>query len=179
MPQELIIICIILVAILIAVEYMKMKKMPGQNSEPSEASELKEYPYKRKYLLTKNEYAFYKILKNKCDQNNILICPKVRLEDIVEVTTKENIIKYRGYIRSRHIDFLLCDEKLNVLCAVELDDNSHNTTKAKKTDTMKDNICKAAKLPLYRIKNIYGTYDAEIDKLIEAIKTPVESTTNS
>ena len=173
---ELIFICAILLAILI-IESIKMKKL--NNPEPTETQELKEYPYKRKYLLTKNEYAFYKHLKTKCDQNNILICPKVRLEDIVEVTTTENKSKYRGYIRSRHLDFILCDNNLNVLCAIELDDNSHNTTKAQKIDTMKDNICKASNLPLYRIKNIYGKYDTEIDNIINSIMNPNKNSHNS
>ena len=69
------------------------------------------YPYEKKLLLTKTEYAFYKILKEKCDSRNLLICPKVRMEDFVKVTDKKNVLKYRGYIRSRHIDFLICNSK--------------------------------------------------------------------
>lgn len=63
------------------------------------------YPYKKKMLLTKTEYAFYNILKIKCDKNNVLICPKIRMEDFLEVTDKQNKLKYRGYIKSRHIHY--------------------------------------------------------------------------
>ena len=96
--------------------------------EPDEPEQtLMQYPYRKKYLLTKAEYIFYKLLKSKCDERNMLICPKVRLEDFIQVTAKEQVYKYRGYIKSRHIDFLLCDSGLNIIAAVELDDNSHRT----------------------------------------------------
>ena len=46
----------------------------------------RQYPYRQKFLLTKTEYAFYKILEEKCTKNGLRICPKVRLEDFISVT---------------------------------------------------------------------------------------------
>ena len=97
------IIILVLLFILIAIIEQSIKK-----NKPEENNIL-EYPYKQKYLLTKNEYKFYKTLKTICDQKQIIICPKVRLEDFIEVKENENKQKYRGYIKSRHVDFLLCD----------------------------------------------------------------------
>lgn len=126
-------------------------------------------PYKRKFLLTKTEYLFYKELKVQCDQNNLLICPKVRLEDIVEVTDKDNLYKYRGYVKSRHIDFLICNDKLHMLGAIELDDKSHNRKSAQKTDEFKDNLFRTIDMPLFRIKVESINYNEKINQIIRSL----------
>ena len=36
----------------------------------------RQYPYRQKFLLTKTEYAFYKILEEKCTKNGLRICQK-------------------------------------------------------------------------------------------------------
>lgn len=106
-----------------------------------------------------------------CDENNLLICPKVRLEDIVEVDTKENAYKFRNYIKSKHIDFVLCDNKLNALAALELDDNTHYTSKkTQNSDEFKENVFKAVNLPLFRVKMNQGYYEKEIQAIIDKIK---------
>ena len=91
-------------------------------------------------LLTKTEYIFYKILRKECDQRRYLICPKVRMEDFLDVTNTEEKYKYRGYIKSRHIDFVICDDNLRMLCGVELDDYTHDREKSKKADAFKDQV---------------------------------------
>lgn len=90
-------------------------------------------------LLTKTEYGFWKCLKQKCDEKGFIICPKVRMEDFLSVTVKDKkqLMKYRGYIKSRHIDFMICDSALHILAGLELDDRSHNSANAQKTDLFK------------------------------------------
>lgn len=99
----------------------------------------KKYPYEKKMLLTKTEYAFYVLLKKECDKNNLLICPKVRMEDFLTVTDPDKN-KYRGYIKSRHIDFIICNSKLYLLAGIELDDPSHYNISSAEIDLMKDKI---------------------------------------
>lgn len=127
------------------------------------------YPYEKKMLLTKAEYAFYNILKSKCDKNNMLICPKVRMEDFLNVTDKKNTLKYRGYIRSRHIDFMLCDNKLRLLGGIELDDNSHQDKNAKEIDEFKNKVFETIKLPLFRVRVSQGMYEKQIDDIINSL----------
>lgn len=124
------------------------------------------YPYAKKHLLTKAEYAFYQVLKPECDKNHLLICPKVRMEDFISVTDKDNYSKYRGYIKSRHIDFIICDSKLQMIGAIELDDNSHLQEKARKVDEFKNNVCKTIDLPLFRVKMSDGAYKEQITDII-------------
>ncbi len=126
-------------------------------------------PYIKKYLLTRTEYIFFKILKPACDSADIMICPKVRLEDLAEVTDKNNLYKWRGYIKSRHVDFILTDNKLNVLAAIELDDSSHNSKKVQNTDTFKNNFFKKIGIPLFRIRTGQD-YNEAITNIITALK---------
>lgn len=150
----------------ICTQIIKTKKQDDKTiSEPT----ISEYPYEKDFLLTKAEYAFYKALQPKCQEKNILICPKVRMEDFIKVTTKNDYMKYRGYIKSRHVDFLLCDINLHIIAGIELDDNSHNSEKAKSVDNFKDNVFKTIKLPLYRIKMSEGNYEQKIVKIIQDI----------
>ncbi len=63
-------------------------------------------------------------------EKNLFLYPKVRLEDFVEATGEEKQ-SLRGRIKSRHADFLVCDDKLHIKTAIELDDISHSGEKAK------------------------------------------------
>lgn len=123
-----------------------------------------ELPYKARHLVTPTESIFFKMLKERCDENKLLICPKVRLEDIAEVTTKQNNMKYRGYIKSRHVDFLICKEDLSIIAGVELDDYSHNSSSAQKIDEFKDSLFRTIKIPLFRIK-VGNNYDEQLNHL--------------
>lgn len=158
------IVIIIILARYILADFSKKKK-----PEKDKAESCKIFPYAPKNLLTKAEYSFYNILKNKCDANNLLICPKVRMEDFINVTDKQNYMKYRGYIKSRHIDFILCDNKLHILAGIELDDNSHNQKKTKETDEFKNQVFNKINLSLYRIKMSDGKYEEQIDNIINAL----------
>ena len=139
-------------------------------SEPNnqDAFENNYYPYKKKYLLTKSEYFFYNELLNRIQYYNIVICPKVRLEDFIDVTDKQHKQKYRGYIKSRHVDFLLCDNKLNIIGAVELDDPSHESSKAQKTDEFKNNVYKTIGINLYRI-TYKDDYALQINNMLKEL----------
>lgn len=120
-------------------------------------------------LLTKPEAAFYNILKYKCDLSGYTICPKVRLEDFINVRNIREKQSYRGRIKSRHIDFLICDRYLNPLCGIELDDNSHNSWKAQKADNFKNELYRAVGLTLYRVKT-GSDFENKIDYIIHELK---------
>lgn len=138
--------------------------------KPAESE--RKYPYEKKMLLTKTEYAFYVLLKKECDKNHFLICPKVRMEDFLAVTDSDKY-KYRGYIKSRHIDFMICDRRLYLLAGIELDDPSHWSISSAEVDLMKDKIFEQIKLPLFRVA-VSGTYEDQIAHIIDSIKNPVK-----
>ncbi len=128
-------------------------------------------PYKSKYLLTNTEYTFYKILKPIMDKHDCLICPKVGLKDIVNITDKENYMKWFSKISQKHIDFLICNKDLKPLFALELDDNSHEKEKAKNNDDFKNNLFTKIGLPLKRIKT--NNYNDLENILFQPINTEI------
>ena len=134
------------------------------NYETEKDYRLDYYPYKKRYLLTNNEYFFYKKLKEVAERYGLRVLTKVRLADIIEVDrTKINQPDYTFYynrIQSKHIDFLVCKgDGLEILTAIELDDNSHNNPERQKSDEFKNNALRIAGISLIRCKgpsNIEG-----------------------
>ena len=123
-------------------------------SPPGGAAERGRWPYaKKKYLLSKAEFSFYRVLSQACG-GSFVICPKVRLGDLIYVRKgTDKRMSWVNRINRSHIDFVLCDpQTMQPLAAVELDDSSHDSERAKQRDAMKDKACAAAGLPLLRFK---------------------------
>lgn len=162
---------IILIIILIVVNSLLNNKTTAKkiNKIKKESEDINtninNFPYKAKLLLTKSEYTFFKTLQKILDNDKYIICPKVRLEDFIDVTDKQEIFKYRGYIKSRHVDFLICDNNLHILFAIELDDKTHNSEKAKNTDEFKNKLFEKIGIKLYRIKT-EDNYEISINNII-------------
>lgn len=125
----------LLVALIaIAVAYVlekKQKPVSNKNVEEEQQSEsIKIMPYRKKLLLTKNEWAFYKELKPIADEMKLSVLAKIRVADLVEVdgsVNKSEWQKYFNKINKKHIDFALANPaNLRIELLIELDDNSHN-----------------------------------------------------
>ena len=112
------------------------------------------YPYKARHLLTKREYRFYLLLREVADEYHCIICPKVGVKDLLSVTDKKQYMKYFHKIAQKHVDFVICDQDLYVLFAIELDDSTHETRDVRKRDHLKDKAFAAAGIPLKRITEI-------------------------
>lgn len=92
-------------------------------------------------ILTERERSFYRILRPIADKLELQICPKVRVADIVSIKKRtRDWQKWFNKIRSKHVDFLLCDYDMNIVLIIELDDRSHETERAKKNDALKNAI---------------------------------------
>lgn len=108
--------------------------------------------------LKKTEKEFYKELKNSINLEKYEIFPKLRLADIF---TTENISDFNK-IKSKTIDFTICDKDLNFVLFVELDNNNYG--KNKTTDVKKDAIFKNSNIEILRIK------PSEIDNNLKELK---------
>ena len=134
-----------------------------ENKETNE-NELKEenIPYCKKFLLTKNEYYFYKCLKEIADKNDLCVLAKVRLADLVEVNSEakgKERLKYFSKIKSKHIDFVLCDKSnLYPKLLIELLDSSHNESSRQSRDEF---IKKVAEKTNYKIIFVYNANELE------------------
>jgi hypothetical protein len=133
------------------------------------------YPYEaREALFTPTELAFLHALKAAapdCD-----IHGKVRLEDVIAARRglpKADLERARGYIKSRHLDFVLCcPETGRVRCAVELDDASHRRPDRQRADDIKTRAMQAAGVPLVRVRPA-RTYDAASLREALALERPL------
>ena len=140
------------------VAFFKLKEKSGYTAK--EESEQIDYTvsYQKKYLLTKNEWYEYKKLKQYADQSNLIICPKVRLLDIIEPRKGEgSYMSLLGKVQSKHVDFLVCDQNLHILGVLELDDNSHNETERKERDEFVNQILQSVGYKVLHTRGITET----------------------
>lgn len=139
------------------------------DTENGEAEATDEYPYIKPYLLTKNEWRFYKALKPITDKYRLHILAKVRLADLVSVKSGlSNSARLKAFskIKSKHVDFVLANpSNLAVKCVIELDDSSHENIDRQQRDYFLDKVCETIKLPLIRCKSADGIEDLICDTL--------------
>ena len=137
--------------------------------------DIEKLPYRRKFLLTKNEYWFYKSLKEITDKYDFAVLAKIRFADLVEVSAeadKKEYMKYFGKIKSKHIDFILCKkDNLYPELLIELNDSSHNTEDRIKRDEF---IKKIAEKVGYKMVFVDGTQNLE-ETIIKAIEIKSEN----
>lgn len=110
----------------------------------------------QKSLMTLDEYSFYSVLVYALEPSKYIVCPKVRLADVVYVTgNKKNGSWYHNYaqISQKHIDFVVCDRRGQILFGLELDGASHYSRQEKMRDAQKNEICRAAGFPLLRVRS--------------------------
>lgn len=127
-------------------EHMQKEKAgeEAENQKPDKKQVDYSKAYQAKYLLTKNEYYSYKKLKQYADAAGLLICPKVRLLDIIEPRNGEYYRALLGKIKSKHVDFLICDQDLRIKGVVELDDSSHDRNDRQERDKFVDQALQGA-----------------------------------
>lgn len=126
--------------------------------------------YKRKYLLTKHEWNFYKSLKPVADKLGFVILAKIRMADLVETVADNNSDYYRGFgkVKAKHVDFALAQpDNLFVELLIELDDSSH--TAGNERDAFVESVYAAAGYKLLRVRNEYGL-EENIKKALSGAK---------
>lgn len=193
----LIIAVIIAVVVIVVISVSKSKTNPTNNNmnyppqQPvipeqeneiitAPVEEIAKVPFERKYLLTKNEYYFYKELKRIADKYNLVVLSKIRFADIVQVKNSEIESKSEWYsnfskIKSRHIDFALANpDNLYVLLVIELDDNSHYSEAAKSRDEFINSVLEKCGYKLIRTKGP-NNLEERIAELLELNKDNVQN----
>lgn len=138
-----------------------------QETKPNTTPPDEIYPYHKKLLLTKNEYFFYKRLKETISKaTNTQILAKIRLADIIEVNdglTRQEWGKYFSKIKSKHIDFAIAQD-MKILMLIELDDNSHNSESREKRDEFVEKALKAANITFIRTYGDTSLIEKELYK---------------
>ena len=111
--------------------------------------------YKPCQLLTKHELQEYFKLKQYADARGWLICPKVRLRDLIEpkrgTGKKQTLI---NKIQSKHVDFVLVDQSMNVIGVLELDDKTHDRADRKERDGFVREALEGAGITMIQTRSI-------------------------
>ena len=97
--------------------------------------------YQARYLLTKNEWHEFKALQKIADLKGYIICPKVRLLDIIEpIKGQKKYMTLFYKVQSKHVDFVICDRDVHIKAIIELDDSSHDKEDRKERDQFVNEI---------------------------------------
>lgn len=151
---------VLAVCLALAVVYFKLKEVQEQGSAAGKAAPKKDYSqsYQRKYLLTKNEYREYMKLRQFAADRGLLICPKVRLLDIIEPRKGEKDYKSLLYkVQAKHVDFVICDQDLRIKAVLELDDSSHDQKDRQERDEFVDQILTSVGYKVIHVRSITET----------------------
>jgi hypothetical protein len=104
-------------------------------------------------LFTPAERHFLNTLDQAAPEN-LRVFGKVRIADVLRVTAsnRKRFWRYFTQISSKHLDYVLVDRKsLRIMCAIELDDRSHDRKDRRGRDAFVDEACATAGLPLIRV----------------------------
>jgi hypothetical protein len=107
--------------------------------------------YSRQFLLSRGEMAFYRVLTRALPPG-LVICPKVRLADLIGCSGDAWRAGYGGRIAGKHVDFVLADAgTLGIRLVIELDDRSHQRSDRRDRDMFVDCALDAAGIPILRV----------------------------
>ncbi|ELR65756.1 hypothetical protein C942_00842 [Photobacterium marinum] len=101
-------------------------------------------------LFTAAERSFYGVLTQSLKDNYVLL-GKVRVADIIKPQGNLNRSEWQtafNQISRKHIDFVICDkDNLSILCAIELNDSSHNKADRAQRDAFLSRALSSANIP--------------------------------
>jgi hypothetical protein len=106
---------------------------------------------------------------------------KVRIADVVATTRGLSASKRQtafNRISAKHFDFLLCKkDDLSVVCAIELNDKSHQNGSRRQRDAFVVELCRAVGLPLVQVpaKRMYSAEEIRTS-ILDATQQRLEPT---
>lgn len=153
----------------------KLKKQQTQEQEEPKTNE--PMPYTAAKLLTRREYAFFKALQPLAQKYNLMICPKIRLADLVSVPQGTKEAKWFNYIKAKHVDFTLCDMDLRVKLIIELDDSTHDRPDRQTRDDFVDRVFQQINVKLLHVRQCGEDLEPTIVEALNITPTGVSPRT--
>jgi len=121
------------------------------------------------YFFTQAESRFFTALVPAAQDLDLIVFPKVGLNDIFKDCKGAAKGQYNRYAQM-HVDYLLVTRKdYRPVVGIELDGNSHQGEKQQARDQKKAAVFKAARLPLVRFYNQDKFHGAEIGAKLEDV----------
>lgn len=145
------IMCVVFFALIIA---LRGTISTGNNSARKSSSVIGKYEYRaKKHLMTsREEYCF--VTLNRIFNKKYYVIPQVHLSALFDhQINRQNWKGAFAHINGKSVDFVLLDKHtLAPVCAIELDDSSHDTAERRSRDNEVERIFEQAKLPLVRLR---------------------------
>jgi hypothetical protein len=165
-----IIVAVVIVAAgLFLLERRSNKGKPAQEALPYQKAEALFSPAERSFLGVLHQAV----------GDNAAIFGKVRVADVMEPKTGlSRSARQSAFnrISGKHFDFLLCDkEDLSVICAIELDDRSHQSKGRHQRDEFLQGVCEAAGVPLVQVPAMSGYVIDSVKRLIAPHLTTIDT----
>lgn len=133
----------------------------------------KRYQYiAKKHVMTRHEERFFRIL-SEIFADKCYVMAQAHLSALLSHKVKgQNWRAAFSHINGKSVDFVLIKkDSLEVVCAIELDDASHEENERRIRDKEVERIFAEAKLPLVRFRDIRAMSRQEIvDKIAESSK---------
>lgn len=156
------VICVIVGIIYILSKTKESKAAGPKEDTKQDKAEKQKLPiqgaYQKSWLFSYNEKDAYSKLKPIAEELGYTVFAKVRLLDLLE-PVKGNP-KYKTYfykIQAKHVDFVLCDEKLVTRYIIELDDSSHEKQDRRERDAFVDEVVKSVGYQIIHVRGIDET----------------------
>jgi very-short-patch-repair endonuclease len=112
-----------------------------------------------KVMNTSEQKLFEELLR--VFSSDYIVLSKVRIEDFVEAKS----YSARGKIKSRHVDFLICDQLTTApLLAIELDGGIHRKPSVHRRDLFVNELYLSINLPIHRI-NVGADFLKEVSSI--------------
>ena len=120
---------------------------------------------KRNHFFSAAERSLYEILCRLTPEHTVFA--KVRLADLVRVQVSGREFWQRfDSIKGKHVDFVVCDDSLAPVVAIELDDASHDEADRLARDQFVESVLESAALPIVHVKARRGYVLDEIRQLL-------------
>ena len=145
----------------------KIKQAEDSNENNSQIKKSQYKYYAKSYVMTSRENECFKIL-NEIFSSKWFVVPQVHLSALLDYRVKgQNWNAAFRHINGKSVDFVLIGkESYRVICAIELDDSTHNKPERKERDVEIERIFNQAKIPLARISKFEAMTKAELAKVI-------------
>ena len=104
-------------------------------------------------IFTPAERRFYRVLQDLLPAG-CHIFAKVRVADVILPQKGSDRSRWRSAfnrVACKHFDYVVCDEGMRILFAIELDDASHQKKERKKRDRFLEWACESAGVELLRV----------------------------
>ena len=164
-PITLLVFSLIFLALILGLAKIVGPRLDAQRVNAGKVNDVSKIKFFKKRLLTPSEISFFNVLLKATP--NRFIFTQVSLSQLVGVPSGPEKLSSFNRISRMSIDFVVCDEQLNTLVAIELDDPSHDRPSSAEKDLKKDTVLATAGIRLIRIRVESIPSIEELQRMIE------------